>query len=64
MEKGRIEFAISFLERGGNSEQSDNFQIFLGANAPLGPASSVGLYVCLYICNILAPLLFPPILSP
>ena len=47
MEKGRIEFAISFLERGGNSEQSGNFQIFLGANAPLGPASSEGLYVTL-----------------
>ena len=22
----------------------------LGANAPLGPASSEGMYVCLYIC--------------
>ena len=33
---------------------------FLGANAPLGPASSEGLYVCLYVClsvcNTLAPL--------
>ena len=23
---------------------------FLGAKAPLGPASSEGLYVCLYVC--------------
>ena len=23
---------------------------FLGANAPLGPASSKGLYACLYVC--------------
>ena len=23
---------------------------FLGANAPLGPASSEGLYVCMYVC--------------
>ena len=28
MEKGRIEFATSFLEPGGNSEQSGNIQIF------------------------------------
>ena len=27
---------------------SNNF--FLGANAPLGPASSEGLYVCLSVC--------------
>ena len=37
---------------------------FLGANAPLGPASSEGLYVCLsvclYVCNTLAPLPFSP----
>ena len=36
---------------------------FLGANAPLGPASSealyVCLYVCMYVCNILTPLPLP-----
>ena len=40
------------------------FICFLGANAPLGPASSEGLsvclYVCLYVCNTLAPLPFLP----
>ena len=39
--------------------------IFLGANAPLVPASSEGLYVCLSVClyvfNTLAPLLSPPL---
>ena len=29
MEKGRIEFAISILEPGGNSEQNGNVQIFV-----------------------------------
>ena len=29
---------------------------FLGANAPLGPALSEGLYFCMSVCNTLAPL--------
>ena len=40
---------------------------FLGANAPLGPASSEGLYVCpvcMCVCNNLAPLPFSPLTSP
>ena len=36
---------------------------FLGANAPLGPASSEGLYVCMSVCNTLAPLSFSPLPS-
>ena len=43
------------------------YDCFLGANAPLGPASSEGLYVCMsvcmsvcmYVCNTLAPLPSP-----
>ena len=35
-------------------------QHFLGANAPLGPGSSEGLYVCMYVCNTLAPYPLPP----
>ena len=33
MEKGRIEFSISFLEPGGNSEQNCNDQIFFYINS-------------------------------
>ena len=38
--------------------------LFLGANAPLGPALSEALYVCMYVCNILTPLPFSPLPLP
>ena len=33
MEKGRTEFATSFMEPGGNSEQSGNVKIFFFINS-------------------------------
>ena len=53
---------------GGFIYAEHSFQ-FLRTNAPLGPASSEGLSVCMSVCNTLAPLLFfplpsSPLLSP